>query len=206
MYDRYVNPGLRERKKMETRQALGYAAMRLAVEGGLDNLLVEDIAAAANVSPRTFNNYFSSKYEAICALAVDRAARAGEALRQRPPSEPFWEAIIAAILAEYAGMDDAPDPQWTAGVRLVTSSPMVLGEYLKANAVMRQTLAEAIAERLGLDANRDMFSEIVAGAVTTAYEVATDHWLNADPPTALAPLIRHALRQLADGLPIPSPD
>src|SRR5688572_21330773 len=105
MYDAHVNPGLRERKKLATRQALGYAAMRLAVERGLDNLLVEDIAAAANVSPRTFNNYFSSKYEAICALAVDRARRAGDALRRRPRSEPFWEAVIAAVLAEYAGMD-----------------------------------------------------------------------------------------------------
>jgi hypothetical protein len=46
----------------------------------------------------------------------------------------------------------------------------------------------------------------VAGAVTAAYEVATDHWLTADPPTALPPLIRQALRQLANGLPIPSSD
>jgi hypothetical protein len=103
-------------------------------------------------------------------------------------------------------MDEPPDPHWTAGVRLVTSSPLVLGEYLKANAVMRQTLAVAIAERLGLDPDRDMFPEIMAGAVTAAYEVACDHWLNADPPTPLAPLVNQALRQLADGLPIPSLD
>ncbi|MBO3751188.1 TetR family transcriptional regulator [Streptosporangiaceae bacterium NEAU-GS5] len=201
-----VSPGLRERKKMETRRALGFAAMRLAVERGLDNVLIDDIAAAANVSPRTFNNYFSNKYEAICALAVDRARRAGDALRERPPSEPLWEAIIAAVLAEFTGMDQVPDPQWTAGVRLVTSSPQLLGEYLKANAVMRETLTVAIADRLGLDPSREMFPGILAGAVTAAYEVACDHWLLADPPTALAPLVDQALRQLADGLPIPSSD
>src|ERR1035441_8207489 len=82
--------GLRERKKLATRQALGAAAMRLAVERGLENVFVEDIAAAAEVSPRTFNNYFASKYEAICALALDRSFQIGEALRERPASESLW--------------------------------------------------------------------------------------------------------------------
>ncbi|WP_344745531.1 helix-turn-helix domain-containing protein, partial [Kribbella aluminosa] len=65
--------GLRERKKLATRRAIGIAAMRLAIERGLENVLVEDIAAAAGVSPRTYNNYFANKYEAICSLATDRA-------------------------------------------------------------------------------------------------------------------------------------
>ena len=57
--------GLRERKKAETRAALSWAAIRLTVERGFENVKVEDIAAAAGVSPRTFNNYFASKGEAI---------------------------------------------------------------------------------------------------------------------------------------------
>src|ERR1700730_17662225 len=73
--------GLRARKKLATRQALGAAAMRLAIEHGLENVLVEDIAAAADVSPRTFNNYFASKYEAICALPVDQSYRDRPRLR-----------------------------------------------------------------------------------------------------------------------------
>src|SRR5580698_2065025 len=93
--------GLRERKKLATRQAIGAAAMRLAIERGLENVLVEDIAAAADVSPRTFNNYFASKYEAISALALDRSARVGQALRRRPAAEGLWEAIRAAVLDVY---------------------------------------------------------------------------------------------------------
>ncbi len=52
-------------------------ALRLAVERGLENVTVEDITAEAGVSLRTFGNYFSSKYEAICAIGTDRARRIG---------------------------------------------------------------------------------------------------------------------------------
>ena len=141
--------GLRERKKLATRQALGAAAMRLAVERGLENVLVEDIAAAADVSPRTFNNYFASKYEAICALALDRSFRIGEALRERPAGESLWDAVRNAVLDVYASATAAPSPEVIAGIRLVTCSPALRGEYLKALSIMQYELAAAITERTG---------------------------------------------------------
>jgi AcrR family transcriptional regulator len=193
--------GLRERKKLATRQALGIAAMRLAVERGLDNVHVDDIAARAGVSPRTFNNYFASKYEAICALAMDRGQLIGEALRGRPPGEPLWEAITHAVLQQYGTADQAPDKSWIAGVRLVVSSPALQGEYLKSYYLTQRVLAEAIAERTGADLELDMFPRIVAGAITSATQVVMERWLFADPPTALAPLMRRALRHLTEGLP-----
>jgi AcrR family transcriptional regulator len=192
--------GLRERKKVATRQALGVASMRLAIERGLDNVLVEDIAEAAGVSTRTFNNYFASKYEAICALAFDRAMRIGGALSERPGSEPIWDAITEAVMSEYGGADRALDDQWMAGVRLVTSTPALQGEYLKVQAMTQYSLAEAIAVRLGQSAIASMFPRMLAAAVTAAIQAALERWLHADPPVALAPLVRRALRQLADGM------
>ena len=191
-----AEPGLRERKKLATRRALELAAIRLAVERGLDNVLVEDIAASAGVSPRTFNNYFGSKYEAICGLAVDRARRIGAALRELPADEPLWEAITRVVVAQYT-MDGKPDPGWQAGVRLVTSAPALRGEYLKAHATVVDAITEAIAERTGTDPARDMLPRILAGAVTGASEVALDHWLNVDPDTSLQNHMRAALDQLA---------
>jgi AcrR family transcriptional regulator len=214
--------GLRERKKVATRKALGIAAMRLAVEHGLDNVLVEDIADAAGVSPRTFNNYFSSKHEAICALGFDRAMRIGAALGERPASEPLWDAITAAVMSEYGSADRALGEDWMTGVRLVTREPALRGEYLKVQAMTQYSLAEAIGLRMGFRpaaggsgptgsgvspgwavaprVNGSMFPRILAAAVTAAVQAAMERWVHADPPTALAPLIRRALQQLADGM------
>jgi AcrR family transcriptional regulator len=192
--------GLRERKKVATRRALGLAAMRLAIERGLDNVLVEDIAEAAGVSPRTFNNYFASKHEAICALGFDRAMRIGAALRERPPGEPLWDATVAAVMSEYGSADRALDEDWMAGVRLVTSTPAMRGEYLKVLAMTQYSLAEAIGLRMGFKAGASMFPRILAAAVTASVEAAMERWLHASRPVALAPLIRQSLAQLAAGM------
>jgi AcrR family transcriptional regulator len=188
--------GLRERKRLAARSALGSAAVRLAVERGLQNVTAEDITAAAGVSLRTFGNYFASKYEATCALATDRARRIGAELLARPAYEPLWEAITHAVLAHYEDADRAPGAEWLAGLRLVMTGPAIRGEYLKVAAEMQQALAEAIAARTGIDLKQDMYPQVLAGAITAAAQVAVGRWAAADPPVPLRPLLRGALDQL----------
>ena len=192
--------GLRERKKVATRQALGEAAIRLAVERGLDKVLVEDIADAAGVSARTFNNYCASKYEAICALQQARALRIGDELRARPPCEPLWESVTHAVLSQFGPADRAPDKDWIARVRLVITTPALVGEYLKVQGMAQYHLAEAIAERAGTSLETDMFPRIMAGTVSAAMQAAMERWLHSDPPVPLAPLIRESFRQFAAGM------
>jgi AcrR family transcriptional regulator len=198
-----AGPGLRERKKQQTREALSWAAVRLAVERGFGNVLVEDIAAEAGVSPRTYNNYFSSKAEAIAWRHLDRARRTADLLRERPPGEPLWEAITRAVLANAGDERASPEPAWTAGVRLMLSEPALQGEYLRAAMAADRECAVAIAERTGTDAARDMYPQLVAAAIGAAIQVANDQWIRADPPVPLAPLLRDALSQVAAGLPAP---
>src|SRR2546423_14675192 len=123
--------GLRERKKQQTREALSWAALRLAVDRGLSNVLVEDIAAEAGVSPRTYNNYFSSKAEAITWRHLNRARRTADLLRARPPGQPLWESIPCAVVAQPGGDRAPPKRKWPAQGRLGLSEPKLQGAYRK---------------------------------------------------------------------------
>jgi AcrR family transcriptional regulator len=201
---RAAGPGLRERKKQQTREALSWAALRLAVERGLGNVLVEDIAAEAGVSPRTYNNYFSSKAEAITWRHLDRVRRIADLLRARPVGEPLWESITCAVVAQADGERASPQPEWIAGVRLMLSEPELQGEFLRAGAAAERECAIVIAERTGSDADRDLYPRLVAAAIGAAIRVANEQWLRAEPPVPLAPLLRDALTQIAAGLPAPA--
>lgn len=201
-------PGLRERKKEQTRSALSWAAIRLAVERGLENVRVDDIAAEVGVSARTFNNYFSSKGQAIAARHLDRGRRIEAELRARPAGEPLWDALTAAVLAPFAPAPDtetrtATDEQWTAGVRLMVTEPALQHELFRASAAGEDALATAVAERTGTHADRDLYPRLVAAAVGAAIRVCTEQWMRADRPAPLPDLLSDALRRLAAGLPSP---
>ena len=198
--------GLRERKKRETRIALSWAAVRLSVERGFDNVRVEDIAAEVGVSPRTFNNYFSSKGEAIAARQLERVRAIADELRARPATEPLWEAVENAVLTRFTlGLDDSSgsDGKWLDGVRLMVAEPALQSEFIRASAAAEAEFAEAVAERTGTDVTRDLYPKLVAGAVGTAINVATEHWMREDQPAPMADTLRDALRQLSSGLPTP---
>ncbi|MEV0260214.1 TetR family transcriptional regulator [Streptomyces sp. NPDC050617] len=200
--------GLRERKKAETRAALSWAALRLVVERGLDEVKVEDIAEAAGVSPRTFNNYYSSKGEAIVARHLDRCLGIAEALRERP-AEPLWDAIPRAVAERFApdalsAAHPVPDvAQWTAGVRAMLAEPALQGEMLRAGAVAEAEIAAAVADRTGTDPRQDLYPHLVASAVVAAINAAMAHHLRTDPPVPVGSLLADALARIAAGLPAP---
>ena len=80
------------------------------MERGLENVTIEDITAEADVSVRTFGNYFASKYEAICALGTDRARRIGAELLARPAVEPLWSSLVACVLTHSARSPNSRPP------------------------------------------------------------------------------------------------
>src|SRR5690606_248580 len=122
---------LREQKKQATRVALREAALRLALRDGPGNVRVDDIAEAAGVSPRTYNNYFSSREQAIvAAVTAEREARVAAALAAVPASVPLSEAVTRAILEQYTAPGD------TDALLLVTTSPVLRQAFLDASATV----------------------------------------------------------------------
>src|SRR6476659_2800659 len=129
--------GLRERKKAETRTALSQAVLRLALERGLDAVTADDIAAAANVSVRTFHNYFGTKEEALVAAWRSEFQVHVDALRDRPTGEPILvslEHVVPGIatseVADPGEVEPHVDLLWTS-LAMARYRSVVLDEAIR---------------------------------------------------------------------------
>jgi AcrR family transcriptional regulator len=199
-------PSLRERKKRATREALRAAALRLALERGPENVRVEDIAEAAGVSPRTYNNYFSSREQAIvAAIAGDRAAHVAAAVATRPAEVSLGEAVIDAVVALYT---DSGDHSRDTLLMIATSSAL-RACYVDTVTMIEGPLTGAIIERC--QGIQRLTAQVLSASVAAAAKVALRQWLQTTsaPPSmpgfvvpsgSLPDLVRAALTPLAPAL------
>ena len=200
--------GLRERKRRETRAALSLAAIRLCVQRGWEDVTVDDIAAAANVSPRTFRNYFSTKAEAVAAAHLERMLRIADELRARPASEPLWAALTNSVAAQFEAPAQKSEAlqdtkRWLQRIRFILTEPAIHGEVLKASAVAQVELAEVIADRVGVQRGKDLYAQVAAAVATAVVGTVMDRWLRDGPSGPIVPLLRQAFELVAAGLPEP---
>jgi AcrR family transcriptional regulator len=164
--------GLRERKKAETRSALGAAALSLSLDRGVEAVTADEIAAAANVSPRTFRNYFSSKEEALAAgFRAILDGYVGE-LQARPADEPILTSL-ERVLAPIAASAAARREETQAHLALLSSPALARHRGLLLEETVRAFIG-AVASRTGTDPRTDVFPRLVTTTAIAAVLVAYD--------------------------------
>lgn len=168
--------GLRERKKIETRDRLVDVALRRFAEYGYDETTVEEIAAAAQVSVTTFFRYFRSKDEVFFLGANSAVPDFCSALAARPAHESDLEAIrqvLHAVHERSVLVDDAQ--RRLLQYRVVSATPVLRGKVHGVSERWRQEVAIGLSQRQGVspDDRNIRFTASVALAIVT---FADDEW------------------------------
>jgi AcrR family transcriptional regulator len=197
-----MTTGLRERKKVATRLALHRAALELVTDRGLDAVTVDDIAERADVSPRTFFNYFPSKVDAVIGMDPDEPDRLVEAFTARPATESPVQALHEVQRERAVAM--AADPGlWQLRLQVIGTHPVLVQRLMSAFAESERLLAEAVAERTGTRVADDVYPTLLASVQACVLRTALHRWhasgFSASPPA----LVDEGWAAVAAGLPAP---
>jgi AcrR family transcriptional regulator len=198
---------LRERKKLATRRLLRRAALDLVAERGLANVTVEDIAEAADVSPRTFFNYFPSKEAVLFGGDPDRAATLRERIASEAPGEPPLVVLRTVMAQDSEEVADelrslGGDPgEWLRRLKVARTDPLVRAAHAGQMAMIERAIGEGLAARLGSDLETDPYPWVLAAAAVGVVRACIAFWAGSGGSVQLSQLIDQAFQALADGLP-----
>ncbi|WP_329520788.1 TetR family transcriptional regulator [Spirillospora sp. NBC_01491] len=186
--------GLRERTRRAVRAELAGVAVAMFAERGFEETTVEDIAAAAGLSKRTFFRYFPAKEDVVFGDVEEVAARIAEAVGARPAGEPAWT-CLHVVLREWESRVHAAQRE-LAGLRLIESTPALRARLHHKRDEMRTLIARALRERPG--AELDAFTaDLLTGAAAAALDAAGREWLRSDGAADRAGLLDRAFAALA---------
>ena len=191
--------GLRERHRERTRAELEEAALRLFDERGYDAVTVEDIAAAADVSRRTFFRYFPGKEDVFFGDQKERAEQLRQALAACPRQEPPLSALRHAVLVMTADIE-LDREQLLRRARIMAATPSLYARSQVQQRSGEQFVAELMAEWLGVDPAVDLRPGIVAAASLATIRVAFNAWLAGGGEGDLPGMVAKALDLLDGGL------
>lgn len=156
--------GLRERKKQRTRATLIDAAVELCERQGFERTTVDQIAAIADVSPRTFSRYFATKDAVALALIEDAIDLAAVELARQPSDISHFEALRRSYVSMYNGTKSAPQGALSADrmmciVRIIITSPTLRQAALEYR---HHAVNIELAKRLGVDLDHRRLKLIAA--------------------------------------------
>jgi AcrR family transcriptional regulator len=188
-------PGLRQRKRQQTRERLTRAAMALFLERGFEATTLDDIAAAADVSRRSFFHYFASKEDVVFAWHEESTAALIAAVAARPASESMLTAAENAIAAMARQLEPG---EAIAMARLKRDNPALQARDQVKYEKLERALAEALGKRAGHKTER-LQARLVAMIATGAMRIGGELWAAEgarEKPEALAKRTFAAIRAI----------
>jgi AcrR family transcriptional regulator len=167
-----AEPGLRQRKRQQTRERLTRAAMALFHERGFEATTLDDIAAAADISRRSFFHYFASKEDVVFAWHEEITAALIAAIAARPAGESMLAAAENAVLAMVRQIEPG---EAIAMARLKRDNPALQARDQVKYEQLERALAEALGKRAGHKADR-LRARLVAMIATGAMRIGGELW------------------------------
>lgn len=181
--------GLRERKKQRTRDAIQREAMRLFREQGYDATTIEQIAAAVEISPSTFFNYFPTKEDVVFHDETDPTV--ARVFLSRPPDEPLGVAL-RRTMAEVSALTVANREMHRERAQLMEQVPALRARLGLDMERSQRFLRDLIAERTGRDPD-DFELRVIVGVLAGAVFEAAFEWLRRGAGDDLEQLFNQAL-------------
>ena len=169
---------LLERKRQLVRDELTEAAVKLLAFQGFEETTIEQMAAAAGVSRRTFFRYFQSKEDVVIATLSEMGDRLAAGLAARPPAEPPTTALQSALQLVFADKV-AEHPEKTHRLaRITVQTPSILARYLERQVVWKATLTGVLRDRMSADP-ADLRPAVLVAVAFAAFDTALIRWVDA---------------------------
>ena len=136
-------PGMRERKKLQTRFAIESSAIDLVLDHGFDGVTIEAIAERADVTPRTFFNHFADKADAVLGIArdADVAADIDTSAIVADSAIDFGAAVVRAGISQLDDSIVAADQRRKA---VFAQNPALLAREMEKIALIEESISRQI--------------------------------------------------------------
>ena len=190
-----IAQGLRERKKQKTRESIQREAMRLIQKQGYDQTTIEQIAAAVEISPSTFFNYFPTKEDVVLYDAYDPVL--AKLILERPADEPL-SISLRRVLETMGDVFERDRDIILARAKLWFEVPALRARLWEEIEKAQAFMTSLMAQRSGLDAD-NFETRVTVGVMTAAALEAMHEWLRRDGKGSFVTLVNEALDMVEAG-------
>ncbi|HEX6340249.1 TetR family transcriptional regulator [Umezawaea sp.] len=198
-------PGLRERKKQRTREALTDAAYALFRSNGFDATTVDQIAEAVEVSSRTFFRYFTSKEDVALSLADEQITAMLDSFAAQPADVPVLTGLRRASVEVVRAYEaDSDQDRYQRTQDLISTSPALMAACTERGAARLDEVARLVGVRMGVDPTADPRPHLVASVVLCSVQTVITAWRATGRQAPDSELIGQAFDLLSTGLDYPA--